>query len=80
MKFLKCPSDTISSIFNPKIPHTLWCSRKLPCGRCVKNGGCQVVTIEPAKFDFNCDNCKCRFLCLTTIGEWELANKLKEAL
>lgn len=60
MIFEKCPNNEISWYYKG----TIWCSSKLPCERCLtfNLGSCGRM---PIKFDFDCDNCKYKFICFT---------------
>lgn len=64
MKFFKCP---ISAKKHPPYQHSKdqrYCSAKLPCGRCISG---RIGCTQGAKklYDFNCSNCRYRFVCFT---------------
>ncbi len=63
MKVKVCPANEVDFIHRGR----LWCTKKLPCGRCLSNlidglAGCRRRPIEG---NVDCDNCKARFICFT---------------
>ena len=67
-EFYFCPDESITFIRTDK--KKSWCSGKLPCGRCVYNwykmlAGFRPCIRNPMLAQFDCDNCKWKFLCLT---------------
>lgn len=58
MKYLRCNDGKRQGLSQKST--ALYCSGKLPCGRCIASEPCNHTLDE-----FDCDNCRYKFICLT---------------